>query len=576
MFHCEVIDRLEKECQWNATSSTFDYPQCIEQFLFERDRSPFDLDQYYDQVDIVIPATRDLDFLEYWKTFFYRFHFIIIQDGDPKKVLKIPTWVDYELFNRDDIERILGKTRSWIISSQDASIRSFGFLVSRRTFVYTMDEECLPAEDTNHEKVDAIFKHIQNLVTNSTPYFFNTLYDPYQTGSDFVRGYPFNLRQGVSTVVSHGLWLNAPDYDAPTQLLKIDERNTRFVDITQTVPAGILYSMGSMNVAFNRRLIGAAFMQGLMGKGMPWARYGDMFAGWASKVIADHLKLGVKTGSPYVTLDKASNPFTDLEKEYMGLFWQEEIIALFQQVHFSSSAITPEQCYLELAQMIRENLTHLNDYFYRLATAMEIWIDFWKQSQASLLAFQPSRRSSGQNRTGQVAVFTIFRSDSDYLPIWLKYYQRYFLDSNIYILDVSRDDNSTMDLPVHVQRIHSDKYFDHQWIVDVVENQTRALLNAGYLYVLFTEIDEMVVPDPLKYPLGFTDYFSQLKRVAVRVQAYDIWHDQKQEAKLNSSQPILQQRRFWMRHELYDKPLLTSSMLHWTNGFHSCSEKVDR
>ena len=94
----------------------------------------------------------------------------------------------------------------------------------------------------------------------------------------------------------HGLWLNAPDYDAPTQLLKVDERNTRFADITQTVPVGVLYPMCSMNVAFNRRLIGAAFMQGLMGQGMPWARYDDMFAGWASKVIADHLKLGVENG----------------------------------------------------------------------------------------------------------------------------------------------------------------------------------------------------------------------------------------------------------------------------------------
>lgn len=80
----------------------------------------------------------------------------------------------------------------------------------------------------------------------------------------------------------------------------MNERNTRLADITQTVPFGILYPMCSMNVAFNRRLIGAAFMQGLMGLGMPWGRYDDMFAGWASKVIADHLNFGVKTGSPYI------------------------------------------------------------------------------------------------------------------------------------------------------------------------------------------------------------------------------------------------------------------------------------
>ena len=44
-----------------------------------------------------------------------------------------------------------------------------------------------------------------------------------------------------------------------------------------------------MNVAFNRKLIGPAFMQGLMGDGQPWARYDDMFAGWASKLIGQFM-----------------------------------------------------------------------------------------------------------------------------------------------------------------------------------------------------------------------------------------------------------------------------------------------
>ncbi len=60
-------------------------------------------------------------------------------------------------------------------------------------------------------------QHIKNLLTPSTPFFFNTLYDPYREGTDFVRGYPFSLREGVTTATSHGLWMNIPDYDAPTQ-----------------------------------------------------------------------------------------------------------------------------------------------------------------------------------------------------------------------------------------------------------------------------------------------------------------------------------------------------------------------
>ncbi|XP_065618553.1 disease resistance protein RPV1-like [Quercus suber] len=84
------------------------------------------------------------------------------------------------------------------------------------------------AKDPSGKEINALAQHIQNLLTPSTPLFFNTLYDPYREGADFIRGYPFSLREGVSTAISHGLWQNIPDYDSPTQLVKSHERNTRF------------------------------------------------------------------------------------------------------------------------------------------------------------------------------------------------------------------------------------------------------------------------------------------------------------------------------------------------------------
>lgn len=83
------------------------------------------------------------------------------------------------------------------------------------------------AKDPSGKEINALQQHIKNLLAPSTPFFFNTLYDPYREGTDFVRGYPFSLREGVPTAVSHGLWLNIPDYDAPTQLVKPLEKNTR-------------------------------------------------------------------------------------------------------------------------------------------------------------------------------------------------------------------------------------------------------------------------------------------------------------------------------------------------------------
>lgn len=119
------------------------------------------------------------------------------------------------------------------------------------------------AKDTAGKSIDALKQHLTNLTSPSTPFFFNTLYDPYREGTDFVRGYPFSLREGRPTAVSHGLWLNRPgkcrchagaharllytlalelctlhnaaDYDTATSLVKPLERNTRYVDAVLTV-----------------------------------------------------------------------------------------------------------------------------------------------------------------------------------------------------------------------------------------------------------------------------------------------------------------------------------------------------
>ena len=115
----------------------------------------------------------------------------------------------------------------------------------------------------------------------------------------------------------------------------------------------------------------------------PIGRYDDMWAGWCTKVITDHLKLGVKTGLPYIWHSKASNPFVNLKKEYKGIFWQEEIIPFFQKVKFSEKATSVEECYLELAEMVRAELSSVDPYFNKLADAMVAWIECWKQCSSS-------------------------------------------------------------------------------------------------------------------------------------------------------------------------------------------------
>ncbi|KAG6426190.1 hypothetical protein SASPL_110409 [Salvia splendens] len=302
-----------------------------------------------DELDIVIPTIRNLDFLEMWRPFFEPYHLIIVQDGDPSKVIKVPEGFDYELYNRNDINRILGPKAS-CISFKDSACRCFGYMVSKKKYIYTIDDDCFVAKDPTGKDINALEQHIKNLLSPSTPHFFNTLYDPYREGADFVRGYPFSM---------------------PCQ--------APYVDAVLTIPKGTLFPMCGMNLGFNRDLIGPAMYFGLMGDGQPIGRYDDMWAGWCTKVICDHLNLGIKTGLPYIWHSKASNPFVNLKKEYKGIYWQEDIIPFFQAVKLPKECTTVQQCYLELAKEVKAKLSDTDPYFTKLADAMVTWIEAWDE-----------------------------------------------------------------------------------------------------------------------------------------------------------------------------------------------------
>jgi reversibly glycosylated polypeptide/UDP-arabinopyranose mutase len=94
-----------------------------------------------DELDIVIPTIRNLDFLEQWRPFFQPYHLIIVQDGDPSKNILVPDGFDCELYNRNDVNRVLGP-KSSCISFKDSACRCFGFLVSKKKYIFTIDDDC--------------------------------------------------------------------------------------------------------------------------------------------------------------------------------------------------------------------------------------------------------------------------------------------------------------------------------------------------------------------------------------------------------------------------------------------------
>ncbi|XVF06942.1 hypothetical protein REPUB_Repub06bG0094600 [Reevesia pubescens] len=339
-----------------------------------------------DEIDIVIGALcSDLTlFMNEWRPIFSRFHLIIVKDPDLKEELKIPEGFNLDVYKKADIDRVVGSSTSIIFSGY--SCRYFGYLVSRKKYIICVDDDCHPARDTKGFLVDAAAQHITNLTTPATPFFFNTLYDPFSEGADFVRGYPFSLRSGVKCALSCGLWLNLADHDAPTQALKPGQRNSRYVDAVMTVPVRALLPVSGINIAFDREVMGPALLPALRlaGEGkFRWETMEDIWSGMCVKVVCDHLGLGVKSGLPYVWRNDRGDAIASLKKEWEGVKLMEEVVPFFQSVRLPREATTAEDCVVEVANAVKEQLGSRDPVFARAANAMLDWVKLWKSVASS-------------------------------------------------------------------------------------------------------------------------------------------------------------------------------------------------
>ncbi|KAJ0621187.1 putative UDP-arabinopyranose mutase [Helianthus annuus] len=290
------------------------------------------------EVDILIGAFRsDLtSFMEEWRSIFSRFHLIVVKDPDVKE-FKIPVGFDVRVYTESDIVKV-------------------------------------PSQNI-----------LTTLNTPATPFFFNTLYDPYQKGSHFVRGYPFSLRSGVPCALSCGLWLNFADYDAPTQALKPDMRNTRYVDAVLTVPLKSMMPMSGVNIAFVRELVGPAMLPALklVKEGeVRWETMEDVWCGLVVKTVCDHLKLGVKSGIPYVWRNEKGSAIDSLKKEWEGVKLMEDAVLFVETLRLSPSSVTAVDCVLEIAVAVKERLGSTHAVFVSAAEAMVEWVKLWKAVQS--------------------------------------------------------------------------------------------------------------------------------------------------------------------------------------------------
>jgi hypothetical protein len=173
-----------------------------------------------------------------------------------------------------------------------------------------------------------------------------------------------------------------------------------------------------------------------------------------------------------------------------------------------------------------------------------------------------SRPKPGKPRTR--AIITMVHNEPVFLPIWLRYYSRFFAPQDMFVFDNETSDGSTdrdgfVRIPVQHDSV------DHTWMVRTIEGFQHELLDR-YDVVIVTDVDEIIAPVPQLGTLGeYLDYFDE---AWVNCLGYELIHMKDREPPLRLDRAILEQRRYWFFNGGYDKAALATVPMSWRPGFH--------
>ena len=97
-------------------------------------------------LDVVIQVSSgSLDFLNSWKTVLSPYHIIIIQTSGGSN-LAAPAGFDIEVHAVSDATKLCGPD-IWCLTAGDGLSRSFGYMLSKKKFIYSIGERVDRLED---------------------------------------------------------------------------------------------------------------------------------------------------------------------------------------------------------------------------------------------------------------------------------------------------------------------------------------------------------------------------------------------------------------------------------------------
>ena len=167
----------------------------------------------------------------------------------------------------------------------------------------------------------------------------------------------------------------------------------------------------------------------------------------------------------------------------------------------------------------------------------------------------------------RVAAVTMSYNEPVWARAWARHYARELGAEHCVLLDHGSDDGSAEGLPVRVRRLPRTA-LDEEWRAAVVADEVRTLLR-HYDAVIHTDVDELLVADPLHYE-GLLDFADAVPEPVVTAVGLDLHHLPGEEPALDPALPIGAQRE-WVRFSAsMCKPVLVRRAVEWAPGFHCC------
>jgi hypothetical protein len=168
----------------------------------------------------------------------------------------------------------------------------------------------------------------------------------------------------------------------------------------------------------------------------------------------------------------------------------------------------------------------------------------------------------------KIAIFTIVHNESFYLPIWYKYYSKFF--DNIYIIDHNSDThipNENLYPKATIVREDYEGFMDHNWLNNVVNSFQKELLKE-YDIVIFAEVDEIIVYGPNPEFLG--EVLKNMDFETITCRGFEPVHNIMKEPTyiLEGRSHLLEERSLGVYVTEYNKTLISKVPCNWSLGFH--------